>query len=87
MLIRKPLVIDISYFFGHMMELFSFRNNPKTLDPSYKMDLDIWDCLGRVNSSGVSLTFLAPGGQDKVGEGFHMFSIQLLYRFSYFSSF
>ena len=23
---------------------FSFQNNPKDLDPSYKMDLDLWDC-------------------------------------------
>ena len=23
-------------------------NDPKCLDPSYKMDLDLWDCLGRV---------------------------------------
>ena len=28
--------------------LFSFQNNPKHLDPSYKMDLDHWDCLRRV---------------------------------------
>ena len=28
--------------------IFSFQNNPKDLDPSYKMDLDLWDCLGRV---------------------------------------
>ena len=27
---------------------FSFQNNAKNLDPSYKMDLDIWECLGRV---------------------------------------
>ena len=27
---------------------FFFQNNPKDLDPSYKMDLDLWDCLGRV---------------------------------------
>ena len=27
---------------------FSFQNNPKDLDPSYKMDLDLWDCLVRV---------------------------------------
>ena len=27
---------------------FSYQNNPKNLDPSYKMDLDLWDCLGRV---------------------------------------
>ena len=26
----------------------SFRNNSKNLDPSYKMNLDHWDCLGRV---------------------------------------
>ena len=23
------------------------QNNPKDLDPSYKMDLDFWDCFGR----------------------------------------
>ena len=27
---------------------FSFQNNPKNLDPSYKMDLDLLDCFGRV---------------------------------------
>ena len=27
---------------------FSFQNNPKDLDPSYKTDLDLWDRLGRV---------------------------------------
>ena len=25
-----------------------FENNQKNLDPSYKMDLVLWDCLGRV---------------------------------------
>ena len=29
-------------------EFFSFQNNPKDLDLSCKMDLDLWDCLGRV---------------------------------------
>ena len=29
-------------------ELNSFQNNPKKLDPSYKKDLDLWDCLVRV---------------------------------------
>ena len=24
-----------------------FLNNPEDLDPSYKMDLDLWDCFGR----------------------------------------
>ena len=27
---------------------FSFQNNPKNLDPSYKMDIDLSDCLGRI---------------------------------------
>ena len=27
---------------------FSVQNNPKNLDPSYKMDLDFGDCLGTV---------------------------------------
>ena len=50
----------IPYFLGHKTELFSFKNNPKDLDLSYKTDnpkdldlsyktdLDLWDCLGRV---------------------------------------
>ena len=29
-------------------EFFFFQNNPKNLDPTYKTDLDIWDCLGSV---------------------------------------
>ena len=28
---------------------FPFRNNAKNLDPSYKMVLDLWDCLERKN--------------------------------------
>ena len=28
--------------------LFSFRNNHRNLDTSNKMDLNHWDCLGRV---------------------------------------
>ena len=38
----------IPYFFVYKTVLVSFQNNPKNLDPSYKMDLDLWDCLGRV---------------------------------------
>ena len=34
----------LPYFFRYKMEFFSFQNNPKNLDPSYKMDLDLWDC-------------------------------------------
>ena len=28
------------------MPILSFQNNPKDIDPSYKMDLDLWDCFG-----------------------------------------
>ena len=36
----------IPYFFGYKTDLYSFQNIPKNLDLSYKMDLDLWDCLG-----------------------------------------
>ena len=39
----------IPYFFDYKTGFFSFQNNPKDLDPSCKTDLDLWDCLGRVN--------------------------------------
>ena len=40
--------IQILYFFGYKTQFFfAFQNNPINLDPSYKMDLDLWDCLGR----------------------------------------
>ena len=38
----------IYYFFGYKTEVFSFPNNPKNLDSSYKMDLGLWDCLERI---------------------------------------
>ena len=53
-----PLEVYLPYFFVHKTEFFSFQNNPTyldfqnnptNLDPSYKMALDLWDCLGRVN--------------------------------------
>ena len=36
------------FIYSVIRQSFSFQNNPKDLDPSYKMDLDFWDCLGRV---------------------------------------
>ena len=39
---------QVPYFFVYKTEFFSFQNNPKNLDPSYKMDLDLWDFLRRV---------------------------------------
>ena len=32
---------EILYFLGYIF--FSFQNNPKNPDPSYEMDLDLWD--------------------------------------------
>ena len=44
---REVIRCDIQ-FFAYKTVFFSFQNNPKNLDPSYKTDLDLWDCLGRV---------------------------------------
>ena len=41
-------IFDVPYFSGYKTEFFSFQNTPKDLDPSCKMDLDLWDCLRRV---------------------------------------
>ena len=41
--------IYIPYFFAYKTEFLFFQNNPKDLDPSCKTDLDLLDCLGRVN--------------------------------------
>ena len=38
----------LPYFFGYKTEYFPSKNNFKNLDPSYKMDLDLWDGLERV---------------------------------------
>ena len=40
--------MKILYFFGYETEFFFFQNNPKNLDLSYKMDIDLWGSLGRV---------------------------------------
>ena len=45
---EKKVRKHLSYFFGYKTEFFTFQNNPKDLDLSYKTDLDLWDCLGRV---------------------------------------
>ena len=46
--LKKILDRKLSYSSVIRQEFFPFQNNPKNLDPSYKMDLDLWDCLGRV---------------------------------------
>ena len=40
--------LRVPYFFSYKTEIFSFQSNPKDLDPSCKMDLGLWDCLGMV---------------------------------------
>ena len=39
-------LLHITVFLWLQDRVFPFQNNPKNLDPSYKMDLDLWDCLG-----------------------------------------
>ena len=36
-------------WFVYKIRIFFFQNRSKNLDPSYKMDLDFWGCLGRDN--------------------------------------
>ena len=45
-LISSLRIVNQSYGSALKWVLF-FQNNPKSLDPSYKPDLDIWDCLER----------------------------------------
>ena len=50
LLIQRSLCKNgLPYFLGYKTEYFSFLSNLKNLDPSHKTDLDLWDCLGRVN--------------------------------------
>ena len=42
--------LDLPYFFCYKMESFSFQNNPKNLDPSYKIDLDVLGLFRKGNT-------------------------------------
>ena len=37
----------LQYFFNKKMKVSLFQNTLKSPDPSYNMDLDFWDCIGR----------------------------------------
>ena len=37
--------LEIPYLFGYKTNVFLSKNNPKTLDLSYNLDLDFWDVL------------------------------------------
>ena len=43
-----PFIVDVYLFLRLKDGVFSFQNNPKDLDQSYKTDLDLLDCLGTV---------------------------------------
>ena len=45
---NKKIIFELPYFFGYKTEFFSFQNKSQDLDPSYKTDLDLWNCLNRV---------------------------------------
>ena len=49
-------VKQLPYFFGYKTDYFSFQNNPKDLDPSFKTDLDLWDCF-RKGKIGIMAKF------------------------------
>ena len=40
-------IIGLSNILFTQISPIPFLNNPKDLDPSYKTDLDLWDCFGR----------------------------------------
>ena len=54
-MVRFLILFNVQYFLGYKTVFFSFQNSPQTLDPYYfKSDLDLWDCLGRLNYSKIS---------------------------------
>ena len=38
-----------------IIKVLHFLNNPKHLDPSYKTDLDFWDCFGKKKNLSYNL--------------------------------
>ena len=61
----------ILYFFSYNTRVFSFQNNAKNLDPSYKMDLDLRYCLGKGKvriTAKFCMTDLVVWGHPREGE-------------------
>ena len=50
--VKNMVVTQTFYYLPYFLVIrqsFSFLpKQSKNVDPSYKMDLDLWDCLGRV---------------------------------------
>ena len=42
------MVKKLMYLFSYKTSFFPFQNNPKNLDLSSKMDVDLLDCFGKV---------------------------------------
>ena len=40
-------ISPLKFCYTVICNFFPFQNNPKDLDPSYKTDLDFWDCFGK----------------------------------------
>ena len=40
---------NVNNFLGYKKDVFPLQNNPQIPDPSYKMDLDFWDCFRKKN--------------------------------------
>ena len=49
-----PNMLSSPMKFYNKTGCFPIQNNPKTVDLSYKMDLDIWDCFERKNNPSYS---------------------------------
>ena len=47
-LFKVDQLLEIPYFFRYKLGFCPSQTILKNLDPSYKMDLDLWDFLGRV---------------------------------------
>ena len=56
-------LIDLLYFMGYKTKIFPFQFYPKDLDPSCKMDLDLWDCFGWGKPTVVVVLFYVRGKQ------------------------
>ena len=42
-------LLGLPYVSGYKTEFFSFqKQSPQKIDLSYKMDLVLWDCVGRI---------------------------------------
>ena len=45
---QEAKIGGLPYFSAYKMEFFFIPKQSKNLDPSYKTDLDLWDCFGWV---------------------------------------